>query len=259
MDIILKLNCNYPDSVRELQTMLRRLYPKVKVDGEYGPKTMAAVQKFQVSFGLTVDGEVGKETWEALEKHSVPPTIKPKPFRPATALSRFTLAVSVLAKRYIGQREKPNNSGFLDTTFEKFMRVFGWFTGAAWCAFFARAVWLTVYEECPRTLVAIKKTLGGGCIESWRKANLPGSGFKTGALPKVGAIGYYKHSPTTGHAVVVTDVLDSGMFRTAEGNSNKGKSREGVEVATHDRSRFDSKLLGFVYAPDPNSFGDWTT
>lgn len=37
-----------------------------KVDGEYGPNTVAAVQAFQKANGLTVDGIVGHLTWDRL-------------------------------------------------------------------------------------------------------------------------------------------------------------------------------------------------
>jgi hypothetical protein len=48
-------------SVRKLQQLL-----KVKVDGDFGPKTESAVKAFQRSHGLLPDGLVGPKTWAGL-------------------------------------------------------------------------------------------------------------------------------------------------------------------------------------------------
>ena len=60
-------------SVVALQTALNRIsqsYPAIPkipaVDGIFGARTEAAVQKFQQVFGLDVDGVVGKATWYAV-------------------------------------------------------------------------------------------------------------------------------------------------------------------------------------------------
>jgi hypothetical protein len=57
------------DKVRQMQEQLARIaknYPAIPVidaDGIYGPKTKAAVEKFQSIFGLPVTGEVDYKTW----------------------------------------------------------------------------------------------------------------------------------------------------------------------------------------------------
>lgn len=53
--------------VRAVQTLLNaNLNAGLSIDGEYGPKTSAAIKKFQSVKKLSPDGIVGKDTWTAL-------------------------------------------------------------------------------------------------------------------------------------------------------------------------------------------------
>ena len=52
--------------VSTLQALLNGKGQSIAVDGEFGPKTLAAVKSFQSSASLTVDGEVGPNTKAAL-------------------------------------------------------------------------------------------------------------------------------------------------------------------------------------------------
>jgi len=54
-------------AVRELQAVLRRLGQQVTVDGDFGPRTKAAVAAFQRSKGLSPDGVVGRRTLAAID------------------------------------------------------------------------------------------------------------------------------------------------------------------------------------------------
>ncbi len=52
--------------VPSLQYLLRERGQTVTVDGDFGPRTEAAVRAFQEERGLGVDGIVGPRTWSAL-------------------------------------------------------------------------------------------------------------------------------------------------------------------------------------------------
>ena len=55
-------------SVGVLQKLLNRAGAKLDTDGIFGPKTRAAVLRFQAAEGLAQDGIVGQNTWEHLCK-----------------------------------------------------------------------------------------------------------------------------------------------------------------------------------------------
>ena len=65
----LKLGSSGP-YVKFLQSALNRAgyTPILKVDGEFGPKTLAAVKWFQAKMKIKVDGVVGNITWSFIEK-----------------------------------------------------------------------------------------------------------------------------------------------------------------------------------------------
>lgn len=55
------------EAVRELQTLLNKyICDRITVDGNFGPRTTAAVREFQNRMFLAIDGIVGNKTWRSL-------------------------------------------------------------------------------------------------------------------------------------------------------------------------------------------------
>jgi phage head maturation protease len=71
--------------VSDLQTRLNALgfKPALKVDGIFGPKTLAAVKAFQKAHGLKVDGLVGPKTTAALRAKAPAKVAAKTPVKPA--------------------------------------------------------------------------------------------------------------------------------------------------------------------------------
>jgi len=59
---------DHGDRVRTLQRLLKHAGFRVTVDGVFGKATLASVRAFQKRHGLKVDGQAGPRTWAALNK-----------------------------------------------------------------------------------------------------------------------------------------------------------------------------------------------
>lgn len=65
-------------TVSQLQQKLKAKGFNVTVDGDFGPKTTAAVRAFQQSRGLGADGVVGPNTWAKVNAaNPAPPAVSP--------------------------------------------------------------------------------------------------------------------------------------------------------------------------------------
>jgi lysozyme family protein len=88
--------------VVELQKLLNNATspsPGLKIDGDFGEKTLKTVLKFQKTVKLKGDGIVGKRTWKALVDANIP--------KDNIIFPQFLLAD--IAAQYIGVKETGNN------------------------------------------------------------------------------------------------------------------------------------------------------
>lgn len=161
------------------------------------------------------------------------------------------MSPSEIALTYLGQTEKPKNSGFSDAAFEKKMHEVGFVTGHAWCSYFCELVFKEAY---PEKFEELNKMFSGSTIQTFR--NFRDAAYPTGNIPRVNHLAIWQmykegKAQPTGHAGIVVSVLDTWQFDSVEGNTSGAGSREGWIVARQHRKVLASvanglKILGFV-------------
>lgn len=161
------------------------------------------------------------------------------------------MTASEVARKYLGQTEKPGNLGFNDSDFEMKMKTVGFVKTHAWCAYFAELVFK---ETFPDNFKELDKLFSGSTIQTFR--NFRDAAYIIGHVPTVNHLviwqRYVHGKPTpTGHAGIVSEVMSTWEFKSIEGNTNDAKGREGYIVAEHSRKILKEvtdglKVLGFI-------------
>lgn len=134
------------------------------------------------------------------------------------------------AKSFIGQTEKPNNSGFKNALFQVKQVLAGWLYGQPWCAYTAEIIWFDAFTGDTKTQALIRKYCSGSAVQTL--SNFAKSKeFHVQLFPSLGAIVIFKHgNGPQGHAGVVTEIIDSNIFVFISGNTSVAGSREGTTV-----------------------------
>ncbi len=97
-------------AVRELQALLKaKGFDPGAVDGSFGPKTAAAVKRFQQAAGIGADGVVGPKTWAKLMgSATVTPNAPVGSVQPASPGTRAPLEAFPIAGTYSSLRDNFN-------------------------------------------------------------------------------------------------------------------------------------------------------
>lgn len=159
------------------------------------------------------------------------------------------MSVIEIAKKYIGQTEKPANSGFSDAEFEKKMKAVGFEKGHAWCSYFAE---LCFKEAFPERAKELDKLFSASAVQTFK--NFKEAGFAISSDPEPGNLVIWQNFTQgipqwSGHVGIVTSEMANG-FTSVEGNTNDSGGREGYIVAekirTVNRKPNGLNVMGFI-------------
>jgi hypothetical protein len=163
---------------------------------------------------------------------------------------------SEVARKYIGQTEKPGNAGFNDADFERRMKEVGWEKGFAWCSFAAELVFKEAY---PEKFDELDKLFSGSAVQTFK--NFRDAAYPIGYVPVVDWLVIWQMQKDgkpqwSGHIGIVSQVKSTWEFKSIDGNTNSQGGREGFEYAEMDRKIFADvpnglKVLGFIHISKP--------
>jgi len=161
------------------------------------------------------------------------------------------MTVIDVARKYIGQTEKPGNMGFNDAAFEKKMQAVGFQKKQAWCSYFSELCFKEAYPELADHL---DKLFNASAVQTFK--NFEAAGYEISQVPVPGTLVIWQHyvngkAQWQGHAGVCVSARLPHDFGTVEGNTNDGGGREGYIVAARDRKLVRNiqnglRVLGFV-------------
>ena len=169
--------------------------------------------------------------------------------------------ILLVANSYKGTTEKPGNSGWNNTIFEREMIEIGWKKGYSWCALFAELVYKKAFESNPDHLRLINDLFSAGSLKTYQNFRKYENECKEKGLeplfetvqsePIAGAVGVFRFgSSWQGHTVIVENNEGNSTIRTIEGNSSENGSREGTVVAANRRNykkiTSSFSLVGFI-------------
>jgi hypothetical protein len=141
-----------------------------------------------------------------------------------------------IARMYLGEFEKPGNSGFLNAKLQTKLEQDGWKIGEPWCCYFQEMIFEDAYPEHEKML---DRLFSANCVQTLSNFKL--AGFEVSTIPAEGALMImqnYKDNRalTSGHAGIVSKVLSNSEWKSIEGNTNAAGSREGTSVQEKTRS-----------------------
>jgi peptidoglycan hydrolase-like protein with peptidoglycan-binding domain len=224
------------EEVKALQVALNKagIEPPLSEDGIAGPKTVAAIRKFQQEHGCTVDGIVGPQTMAALDRALGLPTPQgaggpggaggareaapsgqvPRASGPGAPARRAALEA---ARSQVGVREASGNNDGLPA-----QRYAGG-RNEPWCADFVS--WS--FRQAGHPLPGNQRSIAS-CNQMAAELAARGEIYRKGSqTPQPGDIIFFGHYPGGLSHVGIVDHVSNGTVYTVEGNSGTLQSTGG--------------------------------
>lgn len=161
------------------------------------------------------------------------------------------MSIIEIARKDLGKKEKPGNTGFYDADLEKWHRAVGWSPGWAWCSTMVE-VW--AWEAYPEKKAELQPLFVPSAVNTFR--NLVRAGYKVSETPIEGAFVFWQKikdgAPQwMGHAGLCVQVIDDKTFKSIEGNTSNSGSRNGDGVYELTRTvnpevKNGLRVLGFI-------------
>lgn len=150
------------------------------------------------------------------------------------------------AKKYVGIREKSNNSGWDNTTFENKMKSAGWSNGAEWCNFFVKMLLLEISKGKAKEF--FEKNISGSTQQTWKNLQTPSKYHEVLKTPCKGALILYQRisDPSHGHIEIFVSKGKNGGYYVVSGNSDIGNGSQGVAYKERENGLKDCKILGYI-------------
>lgn len=140
----------------------------------------------------------------------------------------------VFASTLVGEKESGKNSG---PFVMKVLASIGLGTGFPWCAAF-------VSYCLGKVGYKIGPTSGRGRVRSWAAWAKSSGRLIHYSEVRRGDLFFWLNADKTGHIGFVTGTAGNGSFKTIEGNTDDGGSREGD--GTYRRTRWDAPKMNYI-------------